>query len=355
MARLELEAAARLRRLSSTRNLVRLRNLKLEPRTFDHPEMSGELHAGDQHDDGDIDAAGRPVDDGRWRPPLLPPGRAVALEGRGTTWVTEAAGPPGAPTVLLLHGWTATGALNWFNAIPTLAQSYRVVTLDHRGHGRGVRSPRRFRLEDCADDAVALADHLDIDRFVAVGYSMGGPIAQLIWHRHHDRVSGLVLAATSRNFRGTPIEMALFSAMGGLSLAARVTPTQWQRQLGSRYVQRKYDDSKIGGWARSEIARNNPRSLVEAGRAIGTFSSHRWIGDVDVPTAVVVTERDSVVPPDRQRRLAESIPGAEVFPVRGDHAVCVLDPDRFVPALAAACDRVVRRGRGSHAVTERAS
>jgi 3-oxoadipate enol-lactonase len=351
---LELEAAARLRRLSSTRNLVRRRSLKLERPSFDHPHMSGDLDAESRHDD-ERDEPVTPVDDEHWRPPLLPEGRTVELDGRGTTWVTEAAGPPGAPTLMLLHGWTATGALNWFNAIPTLAQSYRVVALDHRGHGRGIRNPRRFRLEDCADDAVALADELGIDRFVAVGYSMGGPIAQLTWHRHHDRVAGLVLAATSRNFRGTPIEMALFSAMGGLSLAARVTPTQWQRHLGSRYVLRKYDDSDVGGWARREIARNSPRSLVEAGRAIGTFSSTRWIGDVDVPTSVVVTERDSVVPPERQRRLAESIPGAEVFTVAGDHAVCVLDPDRFVPALSRACDRVVRRGRDSRPVAERAS
>jgi len=355
MARLDFEAAARLRRLSSTRNLVRLRSLKLELPSFDHPDMSGDLGAGHELDADDELIDEERVEDGTWRPPLLPSGRPVQLEGRGTTWVTEAAGPVDAPTMLLLHGWTATGALNWFNAIPTLAQSYRVVALDHRGHGRGIRDPRRFRLEDCADDAVALADHLGIDQFVAVGYSMGGPIAQLIWQRHHDRVTGLVLAATSRNFRGTPIEMAGFSAMGGLSLAARVTPTQWQRHLGSRYVQRKYDDSDIGGWARREIARNNPRSLIEAGRAIGTFSSHRWITDVDVPTSVVVTEQDTVVPPDRQRRLAAAVPGAEIMTVQGNHAVCVLDPDRFVPALSLACDRVVERGTGSGTATERAS
>jgi len=356
VSRLELDPSARLRRLASARKLVRVRNLKLEPRLFDDPDMDGAPLAGDRSGDHEDEHEREGDDDGRadaWRPPSLPAGRPVELEGRGTTWVTEAPGPEGAPTVVLLHGWTATGALNWFNAIPTLARSYRVVALDHRGHGRGIRSARRFRLEDCADDVVALADHLGIDRFVPVGYSMGGPIAQLVWRRHGERVDGLVLCATSRNFRGTPIEMALFSAMGGLSLAARVAPTPWQRQLGSRYVRRKYDDSDIGAWARSEIGRNDPRALVEAGRAIGTFSSHRWIGEVDVPTAVVVTERDSVVPPERQRRLAAAIPGAETFAVSGDHAVCVLDPDRFVPSLARACARVVDRARGD--VAERAS
>ena len=47
-----------------------------------------------------------------------------------------------------------------------------------------MKTSGRFRLDDCADDVVALADELAIDRFVPVGYSMGGPIAQLIWKQH---------------------------------------------------------------------------------------------------------------------------------------------------------------------------
>ena len=95
-------------------------------------------------------AAGRTV-----RPPL-PPGRPVDLPGRGTTFVREQAGPPGAPTLLLLHGWTATGDLNWCTAFPALGRRWRVISIDHRGHGRGIRDGRAFSLEDCADDAAAL-------------------------------------------------------------------------------------------------------------------------------------------------------------------------------------------------------
>src|SRR6185503_17963073 len=47
-----------------------------------------------------------------YRPASLPPGRAVDLPGRGTTWIHEHPGPAGAPTVVLLHGWTVTGGLN---------------------------------------------------------------------------------------------------------------------------------------------------------------------------------------------------------------------------------------------------
>ena len=135
-------------------------------------------------------------------PPGLPAGRPLDLPGRGRTFYRRQPGPPGAPTLLLLHGWTANSALNWYSSYATLSRRFDVVAIDHRGHGRGIRSRRRFRLEDCADDAVALADALGIDRFVPVGYSMGGPVAQLIWRRHPHRVEGLVLCSTARNFVG---------------------------------------------------------------------------------------------------------------------------------------------------------
>ena len=138
----------------------------------------------------------------------------VNLPGRGTTFVRDLAGPPGAPVVVLLHGLAATADLNWSGCYATLGAHFRVVALDNRGHGRGIRARGRFRLADCADDVAAVADVLGLRTFVVVGYSMGGPIAQLVWHRHPDRVDGLVLCATSRNFRGHPRERLMFERAG---------------------------------------------------------------------------------------------------------------------------------------------
>jgi len=245
---------------------------------------------------------------------------------------------------VLLHGWTATSGLNWFTSFPALAPAFDVVALDHRGHGRGIRSRRRFRLEDCADDTVALADALGIDRFIPVGYSMGGPIAQLIWRRHPDRVRGLVLCATSRYFvGGRPGERAAGPMLGLASLLARATPARWHRSLGDRFAAARYDETELGLWARDEVRRNDPRMVVEAGQALANYSSRDWIGEVDVPTAVLVTELDTVVPPRRQRALAAAIDGAVTYPVAGDHGVCALEPDAFVPVLERACAEVTSR------------
>ena len=107
---------------------------------------------------------------------------------------------------MLLHGLGMTADLNWGPAYAELGDPFRVVAPDLPGHGRGVRPWPDFSLEQCADHIVALADSLAIDRFIACGYSMGSLIAQLLWRRHPNRIAGLVLGATSRNFLGSPVE-----------------------------------------------------------------------------------------------------------------------------------------------------
>src|SRR6188472_3106861 len=113
----------------------------------------------------------------RWapEPPVeLPPGRAVHVPGRGEYFVRDTGGD--GPAVLLLHGWTASADLNFHAQYAALAAAgNRVIALDHRGHGRGLRTYADFRLSDCADDAIAVAEHLDAGPLTVVGYSMGGP------------------------------------------------------------------------------------------------------------------------------------------------------------------------------------
>jgi 3-oxoadipate enol-lactonase len=289
---------------------------------------------------------------GGGRPRDLPPGRPLHLPGRGTTFVHEAGDPDARHTFLLLHGWTVTAAVNWFPSITPLSTVGRVIALDHRGHGRGIRTRSRFRLADCADDAAAVCDHLGVERVIPVGYSMGGPIAQLTWLRHRRLVEGLVLCATSRNFAGrAPRDRAVAGMATGLSLAARATPGTVRRQLAERVLAVRYDDSPLGEWVRNELRGNDLRMVVEAGRAIGAFSSRDWIGRCNVPTAVVLTLHDLAVPPLRQRRLAAAIPGATIHPVDGGHDVCVTRPDRFVPVLVDAAASVGGRVDGQRAAS----
>ena len=110
-------------------------------------------------------------------------------------------------------GGSPAAGLNWFNAFDRSSRRYDVVAPDLRGHGRGLRTRRRFRLADCADDVAAVLEQLDTGPVIAVGYSMGGPVAQLLWRRHPELVSGLVLCATSYRFVNGARERFIFGSM----------------------------------------------------------------------------------------------------------------------------------------------
>lgn len=275
--------------------------------------------------------------------PPLPPGHELVLPGRGTTFVRDLPGPSGAPTVVLLHGWTATADLNFFTCYEALGRRFRVVALDHRGHGRGIKSRTPFRLDDCADDVAAVLDALGIERAIVVGYSMGGPVAQLVWRRHPQRVQGLVLCATALSFNSSRGERVSFLGLSTLAFAARLAPAFARSWISAQVLERRGRD--YHDWAYEQISRHDWTTVLEAGRAIGTFSSRMWIAGVDVPTAVLVTERDLIVPPRRQVRVLESIPGARGYRVDAGHDAVIALAPQFVPILLAACTGVAERSR----------
>lgn len=280
-------------------------------------------------------------------PPPLPPGRFVDLPGRGRTWVRDTDGR--GPVVLLLHGWTASADLNFFACFGPLHDAgFRVVAPDHRGHGRGLRTRRPFRMRDVADDAAALLEVLAVPRAIAVGYSMGGAVAQLLWRRHPARVGGLVLCATAPVFAESDREKRRLAAMGAMSLASRVTPTVARNAVADWALSRR--DAEVGEWALDELRRNDWTAVLGAGAALGRFDSRAWLGEIDVPTSVILTREDRVVPPRRQWLLASGIRGAVVEEIDGDHAVVAVDPGCIVPHLVRAVRSVAERSdRPDHA------
>jgi 3-oxoadipate enol-lactonase len=273
--------------------------------------------------------------------PDLPPGHILSVPGRGRVFVREVAGPPGAPVLFLLHGWTATADLNWFTAYEALGARYRVVAFDHRGHGRGIRTRRRFRLVDCADDVVAVADALDIDRFAVAGYSMGGPIATLVWRRHRDRVRALVLCATACRFGTSRLARAQLAMTGPVAVSSRLLPRRVAKPMFDRLIWTRTRDSGLQPWVVGEILSGDPRHVLEAGADLGRFDSRSWISEIDVPTSVVVIDGDTIVPTVDQDEMASEIPDAYVQRIQGGHDVCVRHPRRFVHALVSACEAVL--------------
>ncbi|MGI8535868.1 MAG: alpha/beta fold hydrolase [Mycobacteriales bacterium] len=263
-------------------------------------------------------------------PPLpLPPGRTVLVPGRGEFFLRDS-GCDDQP-VLLVHGWMFPSDLNWLHTYRPLQDAgFRVLAMDLRGHGRGLRSGAHFRLADCADDAAGVLSALGLSPALVVGYSMGGPVTQLLARRHPDRVAGFVLCATALDWND-PRQKVFWRTMGGLRLALGLFPRgSWS--AGMRFAGAPSSESN---WVASELSRGSARDLAEAGRELGRFDSSSWVAELAQPASVLVMTRDRLVPPAKQRALAALL---EVEPllVDADHDACSTRPAVFVAALLTA-------------------
>ena len=268
--------------------------------------------------------------------PSLPPGEFIDLPERGRLFVRRTAGPPGSPTVVLLHGWTVTADLNWYPAFEPLSPRASVVAFDHRGHGQGLAT-RRFKFTDCAADVLAVADALDIDRFVCAGYSMGGAIAQLVARSAPERVTGLILGATSTSFRGRGLRAIRFSLLPVVAAASRLAPVKL-RHWGWEQTVFNVIGTNISRWAQAEVLKGDPQAMLDAGTELFNFDSSPWIAELPMPIAQIRTLGDKVVPDYLQQELADAIGGEGVYSYQGGHASVVTDFDRFWGCMSAALD-----------------
>ncbi len=268
----------------------------------------------------------------------------------------------------------ATAALNWYGALEFLGRSFHAIAPDLRGHGRhGCGSPP-FSVEGCADDLATLIRELSLGQAIVVGYSMGGAIAQVLAKRHRDVVRGLVLCATAASFaKRVKLRPAVTVAgrLGGS--AARKWPDTARRFLNWRIARHdikverqsqgrieKYlgpagqvlDGAGEGimpqrahewksrdymEWALAERSLSDLAAFIEAGAALNAYDSSRWLPQLDVPTAVIITTGDEVVARRRQEKMASLIPKARRYPVEGGHDAVVARPDVFLPTLRDAC------------------
>jgi len=282
----------------------------------------------------------------RFEMPWTPAGSTVRIEGRGEFFVRwHHHADPAAPVVVLLHGWTASADLQFVAAYRSLAERYSIVGVDHRGHGRGLRSPAPFELEDVADDAAAVLRSLGVTRVLAVGYSMGGPLALLLARRHPDLVAGLVVQATALEWRSTLLERVMWRLLpvGG----------SWLRTRGYRWYLNKavpklfdldHQLRRYVPWLVSEMSRNDPFAMVDAGRALGRYDARPWAAGLAVPAASLITTKDRLVRPAKQRALAEAL-RATVRELAGDHFAVLSDATDYARLTVELLDDVAARSR----------
>lgn len=213
---------------------------------------------------------------------------------------------------LVLANSLGTDARIWDDVIAALSGAYRIISYDKRGHGLSDAPDGDYRLDDHVDDLAGLLAHLDVQRAVLAGVSVGGLIAQGFALRHPTLLAGLILCDTAPKIGDAAMWNGRIASVreGGLAAIAEGVMARWFTE-GFR----RDHPTELAGW-RTMFER------IPVAGYIGTCASLRdadlsdQIGAINVPTLVVVGAEDISTPPELVRDAASRIPRAhfEIIP-----------------------------------------
>lgn len=122
-------------------------------------------------------------------------GAYAPVNGIDLYYEVHGANHPG-PPLILLHGGVHTFHLSFGALLPELSAGRRVIGVELQGHGHTADTERPFSIQQCAEDVVALLDHLGIDQADFFGFSLGGLVSTEVATSRPERVGRMVLAAT---------------------------------------------------------------------------------------------------------------------------------------------------------------
>lgn len=239
---------------------------------------------------------------------------------------------------LLLITGLGTPAESW-DVLPSIltSQGYRSVVVDNRDCGRS--SPCEgidYDIFDMAEDAVAVLDHLGIDRAHVLGISMGGMIAQELVINHPERVEKLILIATTPGSpAGIPPDSSvlsnLFSSPTGDPVAD--TAKMLGMLMGSGFAERNQDLIRVMAELRMKMG-SDSGAFARQWAAIMRFGSWERLANVNVPTLIIHGREDPLLPFGNGEKIASKIPAAELVALDGvGHFVPLEAPQETFQAI----------------------
>lgn len=223
-----------------------------------------------------------------------------------------AAGVDRGEPILLIHGFASTHAINWVFPLWVKALTdagRRVILFDNRGHGRSEKlyDPGSYHISLMASDALALLDHLGLERIDVMGYSMGARIGAFLAQARPERVRSLVLGGLGHHLAdGATLPVGVADAMEAASLDELTDPMQ--------RMFRSFADA----------TKSDRRALAACIRGSRDLLPEDEIRAMHLPVLVAVGTKDDVA--GDPFRLAALFPTAEVLPIPNrDHNRAVGD------------------------------
>jgi 3-oxoadipate enol-lactonase len=234
----------------------------------------------------------------------------------GTRLHYEVFGRPEGEPLLLIQGLGADSR-GWVRQRRALASRYRCIAFDNRGVGRSDRPEGPYDLEVMGGDAVTVLDALSVPDAHVMGASMGGVLAQILAVRHPERVRSLVLACTGCRHLTWRRELLQEWADAATERGMKALVDEAARSLVA-------PRSRFRFWPvvsfLGPLALNVPAASFAAQVAaiLSLDDSVRFeLGNVAVPTLVMVGSQDILTPVGDSEELVAAIPGARLVVVRG--------------------------------------
>ena len=246
-------------------------------------------------------------------------------------------GPAEAPVVVLSNSLGADRGM-WDPQVPPLAERYRVVTYDARGHGRSPVPAGPYSIDDLTDDLVALLDRLDVPRAHVVGLSLGGMTAMRLAAREPERVDRLVVLCTSAHIGGTTYaERAVLARAEGTAALAPAVVARW---LTPDFAAGHPD---VVARLEAMVAGTADEGYAGCCEALAALDLREDLPQIAAPTLVVAGAQDPALPPEHQQRIVEGIPSSSLFTVtEAAHLANVEQPLRVTGAILGHLDEGVR-------------
>jgi 3-oxoadipate enol-lactonase len=218
-------------------------------------------------------------------------------------------GPADAPVVVLSNSLGATRGM-WDPQVPALAERYRVVTYDTRGHGRSPAPAGPYTIDDLVDDVLAVIDDLGAQRVSFAGLSLGGMTGMRLAARNPERVERLALLCTSAKTDPQPfLDRAAAVRDGG---TAPLAPTIVGRWLTPPYAAEHPD---LAARLEAMIAGCDDEGYAACAEVVARIDLREDLGRITAPTLVISGAEDLALPPDHQKAIADGIAGAELLTV----------------------------------------
>lgn len=240
-------------------------------------------------------------------------------------------GPAEAP-VLVLSNSLGTNMSMWDDLLPALAERFRVLRYDQRGHGRSPAPPGPYTIAELAGDALALLDRLGVDRVSFCGTSLGGMTGMWLAASAPERIERLALCCTSAHLppRRTWIERA--ATVRGEGIPA-VADAQLERWFTPGLAERRPD---LVERIRRALLDSTPEGYAACCEAIAGHDLRGELGSIRAPTLVLAAADDPATPPEHGRLIADAVPGARLLVLeRARHLAVVERPQESARELLA--------------------